>query len=310
MTFSARIASVAQRDVFLIIGIVLSALWLLLMLIFWWLVPAGEGQVSGLPRLISIFGAIAPLVLIWIGVALIRAIAELRAEANDLRQHMAQLRNIAATRGAPPPLHPSDTATRPAPPAAAPVTYAPTTTATRPHQPIRQPDSRQAAMRFDSPNLIDVPMDTLIHALNFPDGADDAAGISALRTALKDQNNSRVIRAAQDVVTLLAGQDIYMDVLTPQPISVQAWYDFAQGDRGEAVAAVGGIHDEAVLEVTNHLLRNDEVFRDTAHHFMRQFDVMLGRIVPQLDEEQIVTLANTRSARAFMVLGRIAGIFG
>jgi hypothetical protein len=37
---------------------------------------------------------------------------------------------------------------------------------------------------------------------------------------------------------------------------------------------------------------------------------MLTRHLPQMDDAQIAVLAETRSARAFMLLGRIAGTFG
>lgn len=128
--------------------------------------------------------------------------------------------------------------------------------------------------------------------------------------ALKDHDTSRVLRAAQDVVTLLAGQNVYMDDLPPDPASPAVWRRFSEGARGAAVGSLGGIHDETALEVTSAMLRGDEIFRDTAHHFLRHFDLLLTRILPQLDDDQIAALSETRSARAFMLVGRVAGIFG
>lgn len=165
-------------------------------------------------------------------------------------------------------------------------------------------------MRFDSPDAQPVDAATLVRALNFPDGPDDHEAIEALRDALKDPDNSRVLRAAQDVVTLLAGRDIYMDMLPPNPTSAQSWRRFAAGQRGSAVGALGAIEDEDALATVSEMMRQDEIFRDAVHHFLRHFDGLLARLVPALDDTQIAVLADSRSARAFMLLGRAAGSFG
>ena len=101
-----------------------------------------------------------------------------------------------------------------------------------------------------------------------------------------------------------------MSDLPPDPAPAAVWRRFAQGERGSAIAPVGGIHDPVALDIASSLLDRDEIFRDTAHHFLRHFDAMLTRHLPQMDDAQIAVLAETRSARAFMLLGRIAGTFG
>ena len=64
-----------------LVGAVVSALWLVLVLLFWALGPADAPQPGGLARLAAAVAVILPLVLVWIAVGLARAIAELRAEA-------------------------------------------------------------------------------------------------------------------------------------------------------------------------------------------------------------------------------------
>lgn len=118
------------------------------------------------------------------------------------------------------------------------------------------------------------------------------------------------IRAAQDVVTLLARADIYMDDLAPAPAGGDAWRAFAAGLRGDAVAPLAAIRDAAIVDAAHSLLKSDEIFRDAAHHFLRHFDLCLTRIAPDLDDDQIAALGQTRSARAFMLLGQVAGMFG
>lgn len=311
MSLMAKVSSLAQRDALTRIGIALTAAWLFLMALFWVLAPGGDGSAGGVARLVAAAGAILPLALIWMAVTLARSIAMLRAEADDLRERLAQMREMAATRSLPP-RREADApaliksaiptpATLPAPP--------PPPTAVANPRP-RPSDTRQAAMRFDAPESVAVSPETLIRALNFPDGPEDADAIAAMREALRDHDNSRLLRAAQDVVTLLAGQDLYMDDLPADPSNPSVWRRFAEGTRGSGVAALGGIHDEMALQIAADYLRGDEIFRDAAHHFLRQFDTAITRLVPELDDAEIEVLAETRSARAFMLLGRVAGIFG
>ena len=63
-------------------------------------------------------------------------------------------------------------------------------------------------------------------------------------------------------------------------------------------------------EALSEALRGDEVFRDTAHHFLRQWDRMLTRAAPSLDDVQLTALAATRSGRAFTTLAQATGILG
>ncbi|MBC9247809.1 hypothetical protein H4P12_14100 [Paracoccus sp. 11-3] len=317
MTLLQRITSLAQRDSLSMIGLAVTAVWLLLLLLFWLLAPANDDSRGGLATLLGIMGVVLPVVLIWLAVGLARAISTLQAEAADLRARMSQIRTggIASPSALAPSSAPSSA--RPQQPDTAlgesGVRMITQTQPARPAQTIPRPtrpaDARQQALSFDAPEQVSVTPQTMILALNFPDGPDDVDAITALRAALKDHGNSRVLRAAQDVITLLAGHDVYMDDLPTEPVDIEAWRRFGEGVRGASVAGVGGIHDATALEMTGAYLRGDEIFRDTAHHFMRQFDVTATRLMAELDDEQIVMLADSRSARAFMLLGRVAGVF-
>ena len=295
------------------LGWALSAVWLVLVLLFWLLVPGADQDSSGVGRLLSFVGVTMPLALIWLAVALSDAIATLRAEADDLRQRLSQLRDGGGTRPDP---GRSAAVTMgggiaPAPAASSlPINPARARQAPQPAPRSRAVDSRQTSMPLDDVQPVQVPVQMLVQALNFPDGQDDTETIVALRTALKDQDHSRVLRAAQDVITLLAGHDLYMDNLLPEPAPVSLWRRFAEGARGQAISGLGGIHDQAALEVVTTLLAKDEIFRDSAHHFLRNFDIMLTRNLAQLDDDQVKQLSDSRSARAFMLLGRAAGVFG
>jgi hypothetical protein len=149
----------------------------------------------------------------------------------------------------------------------------------------------------------------VVRALNFPDSPDDAEGFRALRRALEDQNLARLIRAAQDVLTLLAQDGIYMDDLAADRARPELWRRFAEGARGREVAALGGVHDRETLATVIARMRQDTVFRDAAHHFLRQFDRSVSGFAATADDAALALLAETRTARAFMLIGRAAGTF-
>ena len=150
----------------------------------------------------------------------------------------------------------------------------------------------------------------LIRALHFPETPEDRAGLRALQRALQDHKARLVVQAAQDMLTLLSQDGIYVDDLAHDRASPALWRRFAAGDRRAEVMAVGAIRDARALDICRARLRANTVWRDTAHHFLRRFDQMLGGLVPELDDAGIEALSETRSARAFMLVGRAAEVFG
>ena len=117
------------------------------------------------------------------------------------------------------------------------------------------------------------------------------------------------MQSSQDVLTLLSQDGIYMDDLRPDRSRPEVWRRFARGERGRAVAGLGGVRDRSSLALATGRMREDTVFRDSAHHFLRLFDKMLAGFEPDATDEDLVALAETRTARAFMLLGRVAGTF-
>ena len=148
-----------------------------------------------------------------------------------------------------------------------------------------------------------------IRALNFPETPEDKAGFRALRLALDDRTTSKLIRAAQDVLTLLSQDGIYMDDLKPERAKPEVWRRFAQGERGRAISALGGVRDRSSLALTVGRMREDPVFRDAAHHFLRQFDRTFQEFEKNASDQDMAEFAETRTARAFMLFGRVTGTF-
>ena len=148
-----------------------------------------------------------------------------------------------------------------------------------------------------------------IRALNFPETADDEQGFAALRKALKDRQAAQLIQASQDILTLLSQDGIYMDDLRPDRARAEIWRRFAQGERGRTISALGGIRDRSSLALSAGRMKQDPIFRDTAHHFLRRFDRMLAEFAESASDNEIADLSDTRTARAFMLLGRVTGMF-
>ena len=152
-------------------------------------------------------------------------------------------------------------------------------------------------------------VEDFIKALNFPETADDEDGFAALRRGLKDREIAQLIQAAQDILTLLSQDGIYMDDLRPDMARPEAWRRFATGERGRKVAALGGIRDRSSLALTSGRMKQDSIFRDTAHHFLRMFDKEFSGFEKSATDAEISAFSETRTARAFMLIGRVAGTF-
>lgn len=178
--------------------------------------------------------------------------------------------------------------------------------------PRPSPSDEQPALALGTPaDDLRTPLSVadFIRALQFPENPEDKEGFRALRLALEDRNVARLIRAAQDVLTLLSQEGIYMDDLNPDRARPEVWRRFAAGERGRAVAGLGGIRDRSSLALTAGRMREDPVFRDAAHHFLRTFDKTFAEFEKNASDAELADLSETRTARAFMLFGRVTGTF-
>jgi hypothetical protein len=175
-----------------------------------------------------------------------------------------------------------------------------------------EPSAEQAALALGSPPEESRPplsVADFISALHFPESPEDKAGFRALRLALEDRVVAKLIRAAQDVLTLLSQDGIYMDDLKPDLSRPDLWRRFAAGERGRSIAGLGGIRDRSSLALAAGRMKADPVFRDAAHHFLRAFDKTVAEFEPNASDAELAELGDTRTARAFMLLGRVTGTF-
>lgn len=303
-----RLAAAEARNRVLALGVAASLAWLVLAGLLSLIGPDDEAQ-GGAGWLLGLLGLVLPLALIWLAVWSARGLLLLRAEADELRATLARIQGHEPAFEAPAaaPETRADPSVEPRVPAAPPRRAPPAPPAPRPAAPS---DSRQAMLELDSPAATQLTGPELFHALNFPDGPEDREAIRCLRLALADPGMARLIRAAQDVVTLLAGQGVYMDELALAETDPALWHQFAQGARGEPVAGLAVVGDDNALRIAGAMLRGDEVFRDVAHHFLRHFDRLLSRKAQDSEPQLLAVLAETRSGRAFTLLAQVTGMLG
>ncbi|MEM7545122.1 MAG: hypothetical protein AAF367_06255 [Pseudomonadota bacterium] len=177
-------------------------------------------------------------------------------------------------------------------------------------------DREQPALPFGTDtdvaraNHAGIPWDSVVQALDFPRDASDKQGFETLRNVVTDREFAELLQAAEDALTLLAEDGLYMEDLEPEIAPLELWMEYAEGTRGRRMSPIGGVTDEVALAITRGRLRNDSVFRDAALHFLRRFDRLLERMMRELGRDaMILDVANTRTGRAFMVIARITGVF-
>lgn len=309
-----------------VIAGVLSLIWLIGAAVFFLVMPAQEGPRDPLRAVVVMLAIFLPVAMIWVAASAARAARIMRAEARRLHLAIDGMRAVVLedrkerrdSTGASPEVEQtlkqlvekaqqtetalatfvSARAARPAsatPPAIAP-----------------PPDEEQPALALGvqpDEHVPDLSHADLIRALNFPDNAEDRDGFAALRKALRHHQVAQLVQASQDVLTLLSQDGIYMDDLNPDLARPEYWRRFAKGERGGAIAPLGGVRDRSSLAMTAGRMREDAIFRDAAHHFLRRFDTMLERFEPEASDEDLTALAQTRTARAFMLVGRVTGAF-
>lgn len=303
----------------------LSLVWLAAVIAYVLRAPEGATATGVVMTLLVV---ILPIALIWITVTTLRSVQDLRAEAARLHATVEAMRSAyVAQQGAG--LQPAvERKLEEIAQAARQAETALATFTTRRDSALAVPSAdRKAALAVpsrppaaeDQPALaLGTPAEDLraplsvadfIRALQFPESAEDKEGFRALRLALEDRTVAKLIRAAQDVLTLLSQEGIFMDDLKPDRARPEIWRKFAAGERGRAISGLGGIRDRSSLALTAGRMREDPVFRDAAHHFLRTFDKTFAEFEKNASDAELVDLADTRTARAFMLFGRATGTF-
>lgn len=310
-----------------IAGVILSLIWVGSILGFMVIVPPGNDEQT-FSLVLTLLMVFLPVALVWVVVITLRSVRELRAEAARLQESVDAMRTSYVQAQQPTGLKSSvekkldeiAAVTKQAETVLATFTSRRDGTLTVPSadrktalaKPQSEPGAEQAALALgvlpedDRPPL---SVGDFIKALHFPESPEDKAGFRALRLALEDRTVAKLIRAAQDVLTLLSQDGIYMDDLKPDLSRPDLWRRFAAGERGRSIAGLGGIRDRSSLALSASRMKSDPVFRDAVHHFLRVFDRTFAEFEANASDAELTELGDTRTARAFMLLGRVTGTF-
>jgi len=302
----------------------LAVIWVVAVAAYVFTAPTDSGSLGFVLTLLVVF---LPLALIWAAITTLRSVRALRAEAARLQATVDAMRAayVSQQQGG---LRPSverkldeiAATTRHTETALASFNSRRDTGLTQPSAdrkavmmaPSQHPEAEQPGLALGTPaEALQAPLSVadFVRALQFPESADDKDGFRALRLALEDRNVAKLIRAAQDVLTLLSQEGIFMDDLKPDRARPELWRKFAAGERGRGIAALGGVRDRSSLALTAGRMREDPVFRDAAHHFLRTFDRVFSEFETRATDADLADLSDTRTARAFMLFGRVTGTF-
>ncbi len=310
-----------------VIAVSLSAVWLLGAVVFFVVVDVETGGgVDGLRFLMTMLAVFMPVAMIWVAAMAARSSRVMREESARLQTAIDAMRKTYVAQIQGQPQHTSEpsiskkldeiaAAQRKTESALAQFSTTREIQGIRKDTPATTPvevGEDQGLLALGTPaEELSPPLDraVFIKALNFPETAEDAEGFTALRKALKDRQASHLIQASQDVLTLLSQDGIYMDDLRPDLARPEVWRRFASGERGRSVAALGGVRDRSSLALAAGRMKQDPIFRDAAHHFLRRFDKTFVEFEESATDSEIAALGDTRTARSFMLLGRVAGIF-
>jgi hypothetical protein len=314
------------------IALALTIFWLLACSLYIFGVPNALATSSAnlLTLMITFIAMFFPVIVIWTVAYVSNSVRIMQAETNVLRSSMDQIKTVLAEapQGADSALREqlaeiaaqtqqtdsrlNELAERQI--AAAPVeqTTVRTDAAALAEKTPKSEDLSQTQLPLQTPTgpeRMPITVAEFIKALNFPENADDKEGFRVLRRAFEERELGKLLQASQDVLTLLSQDGIYMDDLNPDKPLPMVWRRFAAGQRGLTVSALGGIRDRSALTLAKTRLKNDPVFRDAAHHFLRKFDQILIEFEPMAENSELLEMSMTRTARAFMLLGRVAGSF-
>jgi hypothetical protein len=317
------------------LAIAASVAWVIGATFVFWLTWPDPAPADGFATAWFVLVALAiilPAALIWVAVVSARAVRNLRHELFQTQTSIDRLSDMLASRSAAKePAAPRSVVPKaPPPPEPAPAPPTPPLAEAPQDAPVSQFASRrevsrlivpraapqvpadQPALAFDTPSEAARPpiaRPDLVKALHFPNDENDTDGFAALRRALRDRDARKLVQASQDVLTLLSQEGIYMDDLRPAPVSADLWRRFADGERGRSVDQLGGIRDQNYLSQISRRTREDAIFRDAVHHFLRCYDQFLVTFAEDATDTDLLALAETRTSRAFMLLARTTGTF-
>ena len=147
----------------------------------------------------------------------------------------------------------------------------------------------------------------VIRALDFPEDAEDEAGQHALARASRDPVLGPLLRGAEAVLSAFASEGLFMDDLKPVHAGPEEW---ARLGREGVPPRFGPMGDAVAEAVARNRLATDPSLREAALRMLQAWQRLMGRSAHAVGSDPVlVELADTRTGRAVMLVGRVTGAF-
>lgn len=184
----------------------------------------------------------------------------------------------------------------------------PSTESYEPDTPLASDAESEAQPEAAEPEYaarMSLPLDTLIRALSFADHEDDTEGFEAIDRAMDDEATAKLLEASQDVLHRLSALDIFVDNLTLDIAQPDVWRFHAANANKSEIATLGAVAETDVLGLVANLVEQDGQFRESAQNLVDQVNDQMMDIIGDADADQVAAFANSRTIRAFILLGNI-----
>ncbi|MEM1298051.1 MAG: hypothetical protein AAGH68_02135 [Pseudomonadota bacterium] len=143
---------------------------------------------------------------------------------------------------------------------------------------------------------------------------DDDTGLngahSAVRAAAGDPDLAILLRQTSALAKALAEDKVHLEDLTLEHAPASLWHRYGMGERGPEIAVLGEVSDDITTALVRARLRGDMEFRTLAIRFADAYGRVLSRAAADLGPDpKLVEMAETRTGRAFVLLGGMVGAF-
>ena len=146
---------------------------------------------------------------------------------------------------------------------------------------------------------------TLIRAFNMPNDENDSEGYDAIEAAIKIESLDNLLRNSHELLITLADYDLIMDDLEIDMGLITTWRRFAADSAVGMVSSLGGTGTFVEIDKVSSILAENSNFESLANTFNKQMEEFISRVIPQLSDDEIRKLAQTRTFLAFLLLGQV-----
>ena len=151
----------------------------------------------------------------------------------------------------------------------------------------------------------DLDAKTLIRAFNMPNDENDSEGYDAIETAIKIESLDNLLRNSHQLLITLADYDLIMDDLEIDMGLIATWRRFAADSAVGMVSSLGGTGTFVEIDKVSSILAENSNFESLANNFNKQMEEFISKVIPQLSDDEIRELAQTRTFLAFLLLGQV-----